>query len=40
LIESPRFISIVFSTWMTPISERITEVSGRSDVRVPPPPNA
>ncbi len=40
LIESPRFISIVFSTWMKPISERITEVSGRSDVRVPPPPQA
>jgi len=37
LIESPKFISIVCSTWMTPISERITEISDRSDVRVPPP---
>ena len=40
LIESPKFISIVFSTWMAPISERITEVSGRSDVQVPPPPSS
>jgi len=37
LIESPRFISIVFSTWMTPMSQRIAAVSERSDVRVPPP---
>jgi N-acetylglucosaminyldiphosphoundecaprenol N-acetyl-beta-D-mannosaminyltransferase len=36
LIESPRFISIVFSTWMSPLSQRITAVTERSDVQVPP----
>jgi N-acetylglucosaminyldiphosphoundecaprenol N-acetyl-beta-D-mannosaminyltransferase len=36
LIESPRFISIVFGTWMKPTSERIMEFSDRADVRRPP----
>jgi len=36
LLESPRFISVVFSTWMMPISQRIAELPDSSDGQVPP----
>jgi N-acetylglucosaminyldiphosphoundecaprenol N-acetyl-beta-D-mannosaminyltransferase len=37
LMESPKFVSIVFSTFMRPASQRIMEVTEPSDVQGPPP---